>query len=190
MIQYKAMFSPRLSGTLIGCLRLCRGVVTPKVHKSRHSGINGFPAISAASSLDRVQSKSTPDSKTIQSKAMYNPQLLATLIGCLRLCRGVVSPKVHKSRHSGINGFPAISAASSLVRVQSKINTGSKDGQVQCNVQPSAFRHFDRMLALVPWRDKAQGAKIEEFRDQWIPGHFDSFVLGSRARQDQHLIQR
>ena len=98
-----------------------------------------------------------PDPKMIQSKAMYNARLLlvGTLVGCLRLCRGVLRPKVQKSRHSGINGSPAISADSSLVRVQGEINTYSKDAPVQGKVQPSAFRHFDRMLALVPWRGKA-----------------------------------
>ena len=60
-----------------------------------------------------------------------------------------------KSRHSGINGFPAISADSSEVRVQGKINTWSKGDPVQGNVQTSAFSHFDLMLAQVSWRGKA-----------------------------------
>ena len=115
---------------------------------------------------------STPVSKMMHSKAMYSPRLSDIFIGCFHLCLGVARPKVQKSRHSGINGFPAISADSSLVRVQGKINTCSKDDPVQSNVQLSAFMHFDRMLALVPWRGKAKFAKIEAFRDQWIPGHF------------------
>ena len=71
-----------------------------------------------------------------------------------------------KTRHSGINGFPAIPAALSLFRVQGKINTSSKDDPVQDNVQLSAFRHFDRKLSIVSWRGKAQGEKFEAFRDQ------------------------
>jgi hypothetical protein len=59
----------------------------------------------------------------IQSKGMYNPQLSGILIECLRLCRGVARLEVLKSGHSGINRFTAISADSSLVRVQGKINT-------------------------------------------------------------------
>ena len=57
------------------------------------------------------------------------------------------------------------------------------------NLQPFAFKHFDWMLAVVSWRGKAQGAKVEAFRDQSVPGHFSCFVLGSRARQDQHLAK-
>jgi hypothetical protein len=56
--------------------------------------------------------------------------------------------------------------------VQGKINTCSKDDPVQGHAQPSAFKHFDYMLALLPWRGKAQGAKVRAFRDHWIPGHF------------------
>jgi hypothetical protein len=118
------------------------------------------------------KAKSTPVPKMIQSSAMLKPRLLWTLIGCLRLCRGVVRPKVQKSGHSGINGFPAISTDSSLVRKQDKINTCSKDDPVQRNAQTSAFMDFDPMLALVPRRCKAQGTKVRAFRNQWIPSHF------------------
>ena len=122
-IQSKAMYIHRLSGTLIECLRFCRGVETPQVQKSSHSGINGFPAISADPSLVRVQRKLNTCSKHDPVQAMYNSRLSGTLIRCLRLCRGVARFEVKKSGHSGINGFPAISADSSLVRVQGKINT-------------------------------------------------------------------
>ena len=79
---------------------------------------------------------------------------------------------MQKARHSGINGFPAISADSSLVHVQGKLNACYKDNPVQGNVQSSALSHFDRFLALVSWRGMAQGEKIRTLRDQRIPGHF------------------
>jgi hypothetical protein len=59
----------------------------------------------------------------IQSKAMYNPQVSAALIECLRLCRSVARLEVQKSGHSSLNGFPAFSADPSSVRVQGKLNT-------------------------------------------------------------------
>ena len=104
------------------------------------------------------KARSTPDPKMIQSSEMYKFYVLGNLIECLRFCRGVARPKVQKSWHSRINGFPAISADSSLVRVDEKISTCSKDDPVQGTVHHSAFRYFDRMLALVPWRGKAQCA--------------------------------
>ena len=89
MIQSKAIYSPLLLGSLIGCMRLCRGVAMPKVEKSGHYEINGFPAISADSSLVAFKVRSTPVLKMIQSKVMYNSRLSVTLIGYLHLSRGV-----------------------------------------------------------------------------------------------------
>jgi hypothetical protein len=107
------------------------------------------PAISTDWSLVACKARSTPVPKLVQSNDMLNPLLAGALIGCLHLCHVVARPKVQKSGHSGINGFPAISVDWSLVCVQGKINKCSKDDQVQGKVQPSSLVHFDRRFACI-----------------------------------------
>ena len=90
MIQSTAIYNPGLSDTPIGCLRLCRGVERLEVQKSGHSGINVFRPFRLIRPKFACKARSTPEPKMIQSKAMYSLHLSGTLIGCLRLCRGVL----------------------------------------------------------------------------------------------------
>ena len=123
MIQSKGMFNPQFLGTFNGYLRLWRGVVGPRCKNQGIPGSIDFRPFQLICPWFACEARSTPDPKMIKSKAKYNPWLSGTLTGCLQLCRGVARLEVHKSRHSGINRFPAISADSSLVRVQDKIKT-------------------------------------------------------------------
>ena len=101
MIQSKMMYYPWLTGTLIGCLRLCRGVARLEMQNRGIPGSIDFRPFRLIRPKFACKTRLTPDPQMIQSKAIYNPPLSDTLIGCLRLCRGVIRPKV---QNRGIPG--------------------------------------------------------------------------------------
>jgi hypothetical protein len=157
LIQSKAKYSSRVLRTLIGCLRLCRGVARPKVQKSGHSRIIEFRPFRLIHPWFACEAGSSSNPKLIQSKAKYKSRVSRTLIGGLRPYDGVERLKSLKSRAftdpwipGHIGQFPFVS------RNQDMTKTCSKVDSIQGNVQALGLKHSDRRPACKRWRGKAQ----------------------------------
>ena len=75
------------------------------------------------------------------------------------------------------------------VRMQDNIKPVLKVIQSKAMYEPRLSRTLIVFLRVRGGVRTPKVAQIRVFTDQWIPGHFGHFVLGSHARQDQHLFK-
>ena len=135
--------------------------LVPWRDKAQSAKDRGFPGSMGSRPFQLIRpwfackARSTPDPKMPQSKAMYNPRLSGTLIGCLRFCRGVVRPKVQNRSFPGSMGSRPFQLIRPWFVCKARSTPIPKMTQSVAIFKPSAFRHFDRMFAVVSWRGKA-----------------------------------